>query len=52
MEYSRILDSGDFSSFLIEKSPHVYNTRRIGSSSNHDDDGNKNLKICIFDNEK
>ena len=24
----------------------------LGSLSNHDDDGNKNPQICIFDNEK
>ena len=29
MEYSIILDSGDFLSFLIEKSSHVYNTWRM-----------------------
>ena len=34
MEYSIILDSGDFFSFLIEKSSHVYNTRRMIQKDN------------------
>ena len=34
MEYSIRLDSGDFFSFLIEKSSHVYNTRRMIQKDN------------------
>ena len=34
MEYSIMLDSGDFFSFLIEKSSHVYNTRRMIQKDN------------------
>ena len=34
MEYSIILESADFSSFLIEKSSHVYNTRRMIQKDN------------------
>ena len=33
--------------FFLEQSAFL-----IGSLSNHDDDGNKNPQICIFDNEK
>ena len=34
MDYSIILDSGNFFSFLIEKSSHVYNTRRMIQKDN------------------
>ena len=34
MEYSIILDSGNFFSFLIEKSSHVYNTQRMTPKDN------------------